>query len=136
MYDTPEPYPGHIEDINMMEYETIKAIINEEYGTTSTALEIRSEFEIAFNKIFENMLLHHSHEVFKIIWVMVDEFNVSEEKILRYLNDENKEKVRNFAMNNYETYYYELKEEEQEKEKMLEKGRSYFKCVRTDDLFE
>jgi hypothetical protein len=136
MYDTPEAYPAHNEAINMMEYETLTAIINQKYGTNSTTLEIRSEFLDIFNRIFEDMLRLHSHEVHKIVWVMVDAYNISEENILRYLNEDNKEKLRNYAINNYETKYYEDIEERNLRQKMEEKGQTFFKHVRTDSLFE
>jgi hypothetical protein len=82
------------------------------------------------------MLQEHSHEIFNIIYVMMDCFNIDEVKAVRYLNKDNKEKLRSFAINNKETSYYEKIEKNNEKKKLEKKGLKYFEHVDMEDLFE
>jgi hypothetical protein len=130
-----EPFPGHNEDIQLQEYEKIKDVVNENHNCDMSALEVRSEFEQAYNKIFESLLVDHSHEIFNIIYVLMDEFNISEMKAVRYLYPENKEKVRAFAINKCNTSYYEKIEKKLEKEKVEKKGGVYSSHKNISDLF-
>ena len=131
-----EAFPGHNEDINLEEYESIKEKINSKYGCEMTALQVRAEFEQAYNKLFESLLFEHSHEVFNILYVLMDCFNIDEIKAVRYLNKSNREKVRAFAINNCETHYYENIEKRNQKAKAEKKGRTYFEHDDIGDMFE
>ena len=126
-----EPFVGHTEEYRLQEYESIKDKINEKYECNMTALEVRAEFERAYNKLFEALLVEHSHEIFNILYVMMDCFNIDEIKAVRYLNKENKEMVRAFAESNFNTYYYENKEQQMLQEKG--KGQATFENI--EDLF-
>jgi len=134
--DTEEAYPGYNEDIQLEEYESIKTKINDKFSSDTTALQIRTEFEIAFNKLFDSMLEEYSHRVFDIIYVMMDCFNINETKAIRYLNDDNREKVRNFASNNFNTHYYEKCEQKRLKKKADKKGKIFYIHEDARDLFE
>jgi hypothetical protein len=131
-----EAFPGHNQEVNLEEYESIKEKINSKYNCNMTALQIRSEFEVAYNKIFDSLMQDHSHEIFNIIYVLMDCFNIDEIKAVRYLNKSNREIIRAFAINNHETYYYENIERKKMKEKALKKGKTYFEHDDIGDLFE
>jgi hypothetical protein len=136
MFDCPEAYPGYNESIRLEEYETIKEKINSKYKTNSTALQIRSEFEEAFNKLFDSMLEEYSDRIFDVIYVLMDCFNINEIKAYRYLSKSNKEKVRNFAKGRYHTGYYERLERDKMKKNAEKKGQSFFEYETIDDIFE
>ena len=136
LFEGEEAYPGFSEDIHLEEYESIKTKINEKHGTNNTALQIRSEFEVTFNKLFDSMLEEYSDRIFDVIYVMMDCFNINEIKAFRYLSKTNKEKVRNFAKNNYNTFYYETKEKMKQKAKAEKKGKIFYEYDSIDDLFE
>jgi hypothetical protein len=127
---------GHDDSISGLEYESIKNIINEVHSCDMTALEVRSEFELAYNKIFDNMMVDYSDKIFDVLYVLMEEFNIDEIKAVRYLNEKNKDMVRNFAISTCNTFYYETKEKQQQKEKALEKGKVYHEHVDIRDLFE
>jgi hypothetical protein len=131
-----EVFAGHLDTIHLEEYETIRDKINLKYQTNATALQIRSEFEDAYNKLFEKLLVDHSHEVFNIIYVLMDCFNIDEIKAVRYLKPENKEIVKAFAKSKCETFYYEKIEQGIEKEKCEKKGITFFEHSNIKDLFE
>ena len=129
-------YPGYNEDIRMEEYEKIKTVINDKYGTDDTALQIRAEAEKTFNKLFDSMMEEYSDRVFDVLYVMMDCFNITEIKAIRYLNKDNKEKVRNYAKNNYNTYYFENMEKEKKREKLEKKGKKLIEHENITELFE
>lgn len=131
-----ESFPGYDESIKMGEYEDVKDIVNEIHGTNSTAIEVRKEFEVAYNKLFDQLALQSPDRIMHILLLFCDEFNIDEAKAYRCLNKQNKELVRAFAKSNCNTHYYEKMEEKKIKEKMEKKGQVYFKCERIDDLFE
>jgi hypothetical protein len=131
-----EPFPGHNEDINLQEYESIKDKVNDKYECDMTALQVRAEFELAYNKIFDSLMQEHSHEIFNIIYVLMDCFNIDEIKAVRYLNKTNKEMVRAFAIGNHETHYYEKLEQRKLKQKAEAKGKTFFEHDDIGDLFE
>jgi len=133
---TEETYPGHNDDIKLAEFEKIKDKINEKYRTELSALDVRSEFEIAYNKLFDTMLNEHSEKIFDIIYLFMDVFNIDEIKAVRYLNKSNREIVRQFAINNYNTKYYENIERAQLKRKLEKKGRTFFDYLDIRELFE
>jgi hypothetical protein len=135
-FSTPEAYPGHNEDINLEEYESIKDKINEKHNCNMTALQVRSEFEKTYNKLFDTLMQEHSHEVFNILYVMMDCFNIDEIKAVRYLNKTNKEKVRSFAVTNCNTNYYEKLEQRKLKAKAEKKGKTFFEHNDIGDMFE
>lgn len=130
-----EAYPGYEESIQLQEYESIKEKINEKFDCDLSAIQVRSEFEIAYNKLFENLLQSHSHEMFKIIYVLMDCFNISEVKAVRYLSKDNKEKIRAFAINNCNTKYYQQIEKNIKKEKLEKKGITFFEHDDIGGLF-
>jgi hypothetical protein len=131
-----ESYPGYSEDIKMTEFEDIKTVINEKYKTDFTSTEIRSECEEAFNKIFNKMLAIYPNRIFDIIYILMDEFNISESKAVRCLNKENREIVRNFAISTYHTGYYQKKERELEKEKMERLGKPHYEFRSMSKFFK
>ena len=127
---------AHDESVNGLEYEDIANIINELHSTNLKPLECRSEFELAYNKIFDQMLQYYPNRVFDIVYVIMDEFNIDEVKAVRYLNDKNKSIVRNFAMANCTTDYWEKKEKDMLRDKAHRKGKVFIEHVDVDDLFE
>ena len=131
-----EPFPGHNEDINLEEYESIKEKINKKYDCKMTALQVRTEFEQAYNKIFDSLMQEHSHEIFNIIYVLMDCFNVDEIKAVRYLNKSNREKVRSYAISNHETHYYQNIEKKNLKMKAEKKGKTFFEHDDIGDMFQ
>lgn len=132
----PEAYPGYNEEVDLLEYEKIKDHVNDKYDCDMSAIEVRSEFESAYNKLFDNLMQDHSHEIFNIIYVLMDCFNINEVKAVRYLSEDNKEILRVFAINNRETAYYQKMENVKEKAKMEKKGLKFFEHINVDDLFE
>jgi hypothetical protein len=132
---TEESFPGYNEDIQLQEYEKIKEVINEKYKCNLNATEVRTEFEDAYNKLFSVMLAQFPDKVFKIIELFMDEFNIDEVKAVRNLNEENREKVRSFAITNYNTSYYQKIEKRNEKEKMERLGKGYNEVSDLRDLF-
>lgn len=129
-------FPGYNEDVHMEEYEQIRKHINEKFDTKSSAMQVRAEFEIAFNKLFDSMMEDYSDRVFDVLYVMMESFNINEIKAYRYLNKDNKEKVRNFAINRKNAYYYEKKEKEMIKKKMKKKGKPFYEFQDVRGLFE
>lgn len=138
-------YPGYSEDIQLAEYEAVKKVINKKYKTNNTALEIRSEFEEAYNKIFSSMIADHPKQPFEIIWVIMDHFNIDEVKAVRYLNKENYAIVRDYAKEHCHTPYYENIETDLKQKKIDKKlakrketdSLKYKKSIKTImDLFE
>jgi hypothetical protein len=127
---------GHDDSVSGFEYEEIARIINELHNTDLKPLECRAEFESAYNKIFDRMLLEYPEKVFDILYVIMDEFNIDEIKAVRYLNEKNKSVVRNFAMANCVTDYWQKKEKEAKRTKAHEKGKLYLEHIDTEDLFE
>lgn len=130
-----EAFPGYNEEIQLQEYEKIKDIINEKYECKMTATEVRTEFEDAYNKIFESMFMQFPDQVFNILHVLMDEFNIDEVKAVRNLNEENTEKVRSFAITNCNTAYYQRQERKQKKEQMERLGKGYNEVADLTDMF-
>lgn len=131
-----EAFPGYDEDIRMEEYREIRKIINKKYNSTLSESQVRLEFERAYNKLFDSMMESYSHRVFHIIYVMMDCFNIDEIKAFRYLNVQNKEKVRNFALNKDKSWYWQKKEKEKIKNKMNKKGKSLLEAQDIKNLFK
>lgn len=127
---------GHNTGIGGLEYEEIANIINEIHNTDLQPLECRSEFEDAYNKIFDRMMIIYPERVFDVLYVIMDEFNIDEIKAVRYLNEKNKSIVRNYAMATCTTDYYQKKEKQKMKEKAEEKGKLWIEHVDIEDLFE
>lgn len=127
-----------IEDYNdkLMGYDEIRKEINENYNCSLTNKEVRKEFLDAINKVFSSMLEDYSDRVFDVIYVMMEEFKVNESKLIRYLNDENMTVLRNFAKNNYETRYWEVKEKEKKDAKFEKMGKKFEIRDSIFDLFE
>ena len=130
-------YPAHHEDVQLLEFEDVKKQINRKYKTNTSALEVRAEFEIAYNKIFDKMIKEDSDKIIEIIWVIMDVFYIDEVKAVRYLNKENFELVRNFMIQEKNTTYYQNIEKELKDKKIEKKAKKYKKSIKTImDLFE
>lgn len=130
-------YPGYHEEIQLVEYEEVKRKINKKYKTSNTALEIRSEFEVAYNKIFDKMIKDDPNKIIEIIWVIMDVFNIDEVKAIRYLNKDNFEMVRNYMIQEKNTVYYQNIEKDLKDQKIEKKANKYRKSIKTImDLFE
>ena len=130
-------YPAHHDDVQLLEYEDVKKQINRKYKTNTTALEVRSEFEIAYNKLFDKMISQDPNKITEIIWVIMDVFHIDEVKAIRYLNKENFELVRNFMIQEKNTSYYQNIEKELKDEKIEKKAKKYKRSIKTImDLFE
>jgi hypothetical protein len=134
--DREQFYPGLNKDVKLQEYEDVSKLINEKYKTSSTPLQVRKEFEEAYNKLFETMLVEYPTRVFDILYVLMDAFNINETKAVQHLTQKNQEIVRSYAKSKYNTYYYEKKEVEQIKEKYKKQGKKYFDYQVIKDLFE
>lgn len=128
-------YPGYDEDIQMEEYKAIRQKINNKYNTSLTSAQIRKEFEIAYNKLFDSMMSEYSHRVFHIMYVLMDCFNIDEIKAFRYLNKQNKEKVRSFAMSKSKSWYWQKKEKDKINAKLLKKGKKIVEVQDITNLF-
>jgi hypothetical protein len=120
-----------------MEYNKIAKIINDKFGCDLNARNTRQEMCDAVNKLFLKMVDDEPKRIFDILAVMCEEFKIKEERLIGYLNDRNYMIVRNFAMNNYETTYYEKCERRKINEKSKKKGEKIsFDRKNIDDLFE
>jgi len=131
-----EAYPGYNEDQRFLEFEEIKNVINEKYGSDTTAFQVRTELEETYNKLFNILMMDFSDKVFDIIFVLMDTFNITESKAISYLDDDNKEKVKCFAKSHYNTFYYENIEKKHAKEQCEKKGIPYYEFEDIRDCFE
>jgi len=131
-----QAYPGYTEESKQVEYEKIKNKINTKYNVDFTAFSVRAEFEKVYNKLFETLLQDHSNKIFDILYVFMDCFNINEVKAVRYLNKQNKELVRNYALCNYNTKYYENIEQQKIDAKLEKKGKKSHKHSNINNLFE
>ena len=119
-----ELYPGYNEMIKLRSYDEIKTVVNDKYGTKTSASQVRLEFESAYNKLFDCMMKDYSNRIFDVIFVLMDTFNIKNEtRAIRYLNKRNRELVKNFAKSKFETAYYEKKEREKIVKKRLKRDQ-------------
>ncbi len=95
------------------EYDEIARTINDKNKKNiKTAQQIQIEFRTTVNRLFDTMLEQFPDRIFNILQVMAEEFNIPEHKLIRYLNIENMEKVKDYAKEHYHTHYWEKKEKE------------------------
>lgn len=127
-----------VEEYNekLVGYDEIREQINKTYDCKLTNKDVRNEFLDAINKVFSSMAYNYSDRLFDVIYVMMEEFKVNECKLIRYLNNENLSKLRNYAKNNYETRYWEVKEKEKNDTKLEKLGKSFEIRATISDLFE
>jgi hypothetical protein len=119
-----------------MGYKEIADRINEDYDTDSTAQKIRDEMVKIVNKLFRNMISEHPTKLFQVVEVMAQEFHVDEEKIVRYLDKDNYNRLREFAKKNYNTLYWENMERRKKIAKARRKGKFITEIEETSNLFE
>jgi hypothetical protein len=117
-----------------MELETEKDLIRSDYNYLKSDYDLEDNME--FNVLFERMLKMYPSKVFKLVNVISEEQGVPEDKLFRSFSDENRSKLKNYAMNNYNTKYYETKEREKVNTKMRNKGRLSEIRDNIEDLFE
>ena len=117
-------------------YDEIRVEINRKHNINLTNKEVRKEFLAAVNKVFADMSEDFGDRLFDVIYVMMEEFEVNESKLVRYLDKDNMSKLRSFAVNNYETTYWETKEKKKKDDKSEKKGRMTEVRTRITDLFE
>jgi len=134
-FNTDNVHCGYNEEIHLLEYEKLKDALNKKYNTSFTAFQVRADFEEAYNKLFDMMMAEYSEKIFDILYVFVDCFNISEAKAFRHLNKKNREIVRSFAINNYNTLYYQNIEKRKQKDKLEKKGKNYNEFSDIGDLF-
>ena len=126
--------PGSIK--SGMEYKEIAEIINESYECDMSAQQIQKEMRKSINKLFSVMIEQFPDRLFDVVQVFSEEFKIPEDKFVRYLNNRNMEMLRNYADNNYETYYYKKKEKEKLDTKRKSRGEKITERDELTDLFE
>jgi|SaaInlStandDraft_1057018.scaffolds.fasta_scaffold08813_6 hypothetical protein len=102
----------------------------------SKLLDGRSLEEGVANDIFYQMMQEYPKKLFEIVYVMSEESDHKVEKIFKYLDQDNKGKLKSYAMNFYNTTYYEKKEIEKKRKKMEKKGKKFDMRKNIEDLFE
>jgi hypothetical protein len=117
-------------------YDTIRKEINDRYDCKLTNKGVRKEFLASINKVFANMSDSFGDRLFDVIYVMMEEFKISENKLVRYLDRDNMSKLRNFAVNHYETGYWETKEKEKKDNKLERHGKGFRIRTNISELFE
>lgn len=117
-------------------YDIIRDEINKKYDSDLNNKAVRKEFLDAINKVFTNMSDSFGDRLFDVIYVMMEEFKISENKLVRYLDKDNLSKLRSFAVNNYETKYWETKEKQKKDDKLQRHGKSHKVREDINDLFE
>lgn len=117
-----------------MELEQVNSNIREDYNYLRKDINIEDSFE--FNDLFSTMMRMYPHKIFNLVNVISDEMNIPEDKFYRRLDDTIKGKLKNYAMNNYNTRYYENKEREKIHLKLRKKGRLSEIHHSIEELFE
>lgn len=117
-------------------YGNIATQINEKYGTDFTYQSMRDEMCKIVNKLFRNMISEHPTKMFQVVEVMAQEFNVEEEKLVRYLDKDNYNRLREFAKKNYCTYYWENMERKKFEAKAKKKGKKTCRIQSSNEMFE
>lgn len=118
-------------------------IQNEQENELQTIIECANSFsdfnmssKEPFNEIFDTLMITFPDKLFQIVYILADKFDVTEDKIFRTLNEENRHKLKNFAMNTYHTKYYEDRERIKIQHKMIKKGKGGELREPIEDLFD
>jgi hypothetical protein len=117
-------------------YDEIRKQINDKHECSLTNKEVRKEFMSGINKIFSSMSEIYGERLFDVMYVIMEEFKISENKLVRYLDKDNLSKLRSYAVNNYETGYWEKKEKARKDDKLQRHGKAHRIRDNISDLFE
>ncbi len=129
----------------MSNNDAIKQLIDLEYEKSKENIKIdfiylKEQYDITdkyqFNKLFSILFDNYRSFTFKVIIVISEEMSIKEEKVFKMVDNEMKEKIKNYAVNNYNTLYYQKKEIDKTNNKLRKKGK--FNNIRKniEDLFE
>lgn len=123
-----------IKKIIDFEYENSKNIIRSDFIYLKEKYDIYNKDQ--FNKLFSILFDNYRSFTFKVITVISEEMSIKEEKVFKMFDNEMKEKIKNYAINNYNTLYYQKKEIDKTNNKLRKKGK--FNNIRKniEDLFE
>lgn len=117
-----------------IEYEKSKDTIRSDFIYLKEKYDVKDkdQFNTLFNILFDN----YKSFTFKVITVISEEMSIKEEKVFKMFDNEMKEKIKNYAINNYNTLYYQKKEIDKNNDKLKKKGK--FNNIRKniEDLFE
>tara|TARA_B100001059_G_C17694253_1_gene506638 strand:+ start:15 stop:404 length:390 start_codon:yes stop_codon:yes gene_type:complete len=117
-----------------LEYEKSKENIKIDFIYLKEQYDITDKYQ--FNKLFSILFDNYRSFTFKVIIVISEEMSIKEEKVFKMVDNEMKEKIKNYAVNNYNTLYYQKKEIDKTNNKLRKKGK--FNNIRKniEDLFE
>ncbi len=117
-----------------LEYEKSKENIRSDFIYLKEQYDIKDKDQ--FNKLFSILFDNYRSFTFKVITVISEEMSIKEEKVFKIFDNEMKEKIKNYAVNNYNTLYYQKKEIDKTNNKLRKKGK--FNNIRKniEDLFE
>lgn len=74
-----------------------------------------SKIKIKYRKLIDDSFTEVStryDKLFDVAKIIIDEYNLTPEGFIMCLNDENKQKLKNYADNHFHTNYYKQKEKE------------------------
>ena len=88
------------------------------------------------NTIFYQLMQEYPKQLFEVVYVIAEETDQRVDQVFKCLDNDNRGKLKNYAMNFYNTGYYEKKELEKRKKKMERSGKKFDIRKNIEDLFE
>lgn len=88
------------------------------------------------NEVFTKLKTTFPSKLFEIVYVMSDTLEIPEDKMFTKLDEDNRNLLKNYAINKYNTNYYEKKEKLKNDAKLRRKGRFSEIHDKIEDLFE
>jgi len=85
----------------------------------------------AFTKIIENF-----DELFDVAYIIIEDFNITPENFIMCLDNDNRQKLRNYAENNFNIRYWKEKERERNEKKNKKKYSEYSDSENLLSLFK
>jgi len=102
----------------------IESIMDEEdlmVSEENTPVKLRKKYRKEINELFELKSMN-CQDLFSLAFLIINEFNINPESFIMCLSRNNREKLKNYAHNNYDTTYLRKKEKIIVNEKREKKG--------------
>ena len=103
----------------------IESIMDKEDSIVSddnTPVKIRKKYRKEINDLFELKSMS-CQDLFSLAFLIISEFNINPESFIMCLSKDNREKLKNYASNTFDTTYLRKKEKMKKIEKIKKKGK-------------